>query len=205
MSARIYIEGGGPSKGKNTAAKCRQAFRLFFDKFLPPRRLHIVASGGREEAYRDFTNATANSLYGGGIIFLLVDSESHAATNRSARQYLNERDNWTFPADVSDDQLHMMVQCMESWFVADKLALSEYYGSGFLMNSLPANPNVELIEKRDIAAALRHASRNTSKGTYDKGIHSFAILQVISPDLVFQASFWARRLRDTLLSHVQSL
>jgi hypothetical protein len=199
VSVRIYVEGGGPSKKQNAAIKCRQAFRLFCDKFNMLRKPHIVASGGRKEAYDDFTNALANPQYEGDEIFLLVDSESGIAAGVTARYHLHVHDGWNFADAVSDDRLHLMVQCMEAWFMADKNAIASYYEAGFSRASLPQNPNIEAISKADIFAGLKHATRNTKKEGYDKGTDGFAILGRINAALVCEASPRTRRFRDCLL------
>ena len=87
-----------------------------------------------------------------------------------------------------------MVQVMESWFLADKDALSKYYGQGFLSNSIPGQPNIELIPKQRVFDALEHATRPTQKREYDKTRHGFDLLELIDPALVGAASTHARNL-----------
>ena len=87
-----------------------------------------------------------------------------------------------------------MVQAMESWFLADKQALTDYYDQGFLVGSLPGQPNIELIAKQDVFRALQHASRNTQKGEYHKTRHGFDLLELIDPNRVRAASRHAERL-----------
>lgn len=87
---------------------------------------------------------------------------------------------------------------MEAWFLADKLALSAFYGSGFTKGSLPQNPDIEKIHKPDILNGLANASRHTRKGTYSKGAHSFKILAQIDPIKVQRASEYAERLLKLL-------
>jgi hypothetical protein len=202
VSVRIYVEGGGPSKGKNAAIKCRQAFSLFFDKLLASRkyRPHLVASGARTEAYNDFTNAVASKQYANDKLFLLVDSETAVPSQTTAKDHLRLRDGWTFTNNVSNDQIHMMVQCMEAWFMAHRDVVAEYYDGGFSPNSLPNNPNIEAINKKDILEGLKNATRQTKKKGYDKGTDAFAILGSLDPNLVCEASPRAAQLRASLLS-----
>ncbi len=87
-----------------------------------------------------------------------------------------------------------MVQCMEAWFLADQETLGSFYGHAFLADSLPGQPNVELIAKRDVIQALGHASRPTQKGQYQKTKHGFALLERINPMKVRDASAHAARL-----------
>jgi len=82
---------------------------------------------------------------------------------------------------------------MESWFLADKQVLTEYYGQGFLAGSLPGQPNIELVAKQDVFNALQHASRKTQKGEYHKTRHGFDLLELINPKRVRTASPHAER------------
>lgn len=66
-----------------------------------------------------------------------------------------------------EENVHFMVQCMESWFMADKNSLIDFFGPGFNVNALPRNPDVEKISKREVFNGLKNASRNTkTKGKY---------------------------------------
>jgi len=95
---------------------------------------------------------------------------------------------------VDDEQAHLMVQVMESWFLADQDTLSSYYGQGFLRNSLPRQKDIERIDKQRVLGALSHASRLTQKGTYHKTKHGFELLELIDPALVRAASRHAENL-----------
>ena len=81
---------------------------------------------------------------------------------------------------IPPDQVHLMVQCMEAWFVADRQALMDYYGREFRGNALPGNPNPEQIPKRDLMDGLDRATR----GTYHKTRHGFPILERLNPATV---------------------
>ena len=196
MTVTVYIEGGG--NGRVLRTKCRQGFSDFFRKAgLAGRMPKLVACGGRDMAYDRFRTA----FDGSGEIFvvLLVDSEGPVTQNDGSWAHLRRRDNWQKPTQAMDDNAHLMVQCMEAWFLADKDTLAEYFGNGFNRNALPAQPNVEDIPKTDIERGLKNATRQcTPKGQYNKGRHSFAILAKISPEKVTAASPHAKRLIKTL-------
>jgi hypothetical protein len=83
-----------------------------------------------------------------------------------------------------------MVQTMESWFLADRDSLAAFYDGGFLPNSLPgSSKNIEVIRKEDIEPALKKATRKTnSKGEYHKINHGSALLGLIDPAKVGEAS-----------------
>jgi Domain of unknown function (DUF4276) len=132
------------------------------------------------------------------IIALLVDSED-PLVGGSVVEHLRRRDRWDFPPE-SADKLFLMTQCMESWFLADRRALTNYYGQHFRENSLPGRTNIEEIPKRDVQDALTKAtiSRDCQKGTYHKTRHGFSILALINPKLVELASLQAKRFHDFL-------
>ena len=155
----------------------------------------IVASGSRDEAYDDFNAAHAQR---NETAMLLVDSEQEV-TASSSWAHLRSRDNWRRPPDASSDQCHLMVQVMESWFLADRPALQEFYGQRFRSQALPGNQKIEQIPKQDVLNGLKQASRTTPKGAYDKGAPSFEILGTIDPAKVTAASPYARRFVQTLL------
>ena len=98
------------------------------------------------------------------------------------------------PDGVADDQCHLMVQIMESWFLADRGALEEFYGQGYRGNALPQHPQIEQIAKQDVLNGLDRAARDTSKRGYNKGSHSFEILAKLDPEKVQNASPHAKTL-----------
>ncbi len=182
MSVRIYVEGGFQG---STKSACRQAFRSFFGKVIPVRSFSVIASGDRASAFKDFCLALKQNPE--DYIVLLVDSEE--AVTRSPWEHLGSRegDKWRPPA-AHDDQAQLMVQAMESWFLADRQALTDYYGQGFLAGSLPGQPKIELISKQDVFTALQHSSKKTQKGEYHKTGHGFDLLERIDPNRVRAAS-----------------
>lgn len=197
MSVRIYVEGGG-----NTGAlksECRRGFSEFFAKILPARRQpKVIACGSRNEALDNFR--TALREYPKEHVVLLVDAEAPVAPEATVWVHLKERDGWEPPSGATEDNSHLMVQCMESWFLADVETLASYFGQGFQESALPRNPNIEEIAKPRVFSALEAATRQTkTKGSYSKGGHSFAILAMIDANKVRRASPYAERLAAALL------
>ena len=129
---------------------------------------------------------------------LLVDAEEEVTVSSSSWDHLRSRDNWRRPAGASNAQCHLMVQVMESWFLADRPALQDFYGQHFRPQVLPGNPNIEQISKQDVLNRLSQASRPTRKGAYDKGAHSFEILASLDPAKVTAASPHAERFVQAL-------
>ena len=170
--------------------ECRKGFNEFIEKAgLTGSMPRIVACGGRQDAYDRFKTAHAS---GNSDAVLLVDSEGPVSPSGSW-QHLKSRDGWDRPAGTTDDQCHLMVQVMESWFLADKDALSSFYGQGFRPQTLPANPDIEKVSKPDVLNGLAQATRDTGKGPYKKGSNSFAILEKLDPEKVRNESPYADR------------
>jgi len=197
VSVSVFVEGGGRQAKTQTA--CRKAFRLFFEKVLGDRpKPRIVASGSRDEAYRDFCRALENDP--GSFPVLLVDSEGPVPAGRSATAHLQERERqWT---GLQEGRVFPMVQCMEAWFLADIPAVAGYYGRGFRASALPGNPDIERIPKRDMMDGLHDATRATGKGAYHKTRHGFDILERIDPGGVQRRSGHAAALFALLLARL---
>jgi hypothetical protein len=205
VGLKIFVEGGGDSKILRTA--CREGFSSFLEKAgFGGHMPRIIACGARHNAYDDFCTAVTHNE----LAMLLVDSESPVHPEYQTGEYsewnpwghLRNRkgDNWNTPDNASADDCHLMVQCMEAWFLADRSALELFYGKDFNIKALPAMGNfLEKIDKKQIYQALDAATRNCEKkGSYAKGKHSFKLLAVIDPASVVSASPWAKRFIDLL-------
>ena len=194
VSASLYVEGGGDSKSLKTA--CRRGFRKFIENAGATGGVsNIVACGSRGNAYRSFSKALSASVNA----LLLVDAEG-PVTTQEAWQYLKANDNWDRPATATDGQCHLMVQAMESWFLADADALASFYGQDFNRRALPANRNIEQVSKEDVLAGLSQAARNTKKGGYKKGPDSYEILERLDPARVRETSPFVERFIQALSS-----
>jgi hypothetical protein len=197
----LFVEGGG-DHNPTLASECRRAFRTLLDRAgLQGRMPRVVACGGRRNAYERFCTALHDQA-DGDVAILLVDSEA-PVTATSPWEHVKHRqgDGWDRPAGASDEQLHFMVQCMESWFFADPATLKAYFGEGFSESALPARARaLEDLPKDSVLTALEHASQHSRpKGRYRKGRDSFAILERSDPARVRQdAGFWARRFFEYL-------
>lgn len=184
MIVHVFVEGGGDQD--RTLTECRKAFHLLFEKVLGEKRQpRVSACGGRQEAYKDFCQSLQQDPETFAI--LLVDAESPVA-GKKAWDHLKDRDNWRKPASARDEQAHLMVQCMESWFLADPLKLADYYEQRFRKTALPRNPQIENVSKQDLMDALERATRETLKGKYHKTRHGFAVLALIDPARIRQRS-----------------
>lgn len=198
---RIYVEGGGDSRDQK--ARIREGFSSFLSELSTlarGRRIRwqIIACGSRNDAYQNFQIALRT--HSDAFNVLLVDAES--PVQNTPWQHLFHRDNWHQPG-VTDEHCHLMTQMMEAWFVADIATLRSYYGQGFNQNPIPNNPNVEDISKQTLEAALKTATRNTSKGEYHKMKHGPAILAQLEVARVRAAAVHCDRLFTTLIKKIE--
>lgn len=198
MNVKIYVEGRGDRR--ELQANCRKGFSAFFDKAgLAGRMPRVIPGGSRKKTFDKFRHALNQAAYNEFIV-LLVDSEEPVLKNSGPWLHLKNRDEWDKPAEARDDNAHLMVQCMEAWFLADKVSLAAFFGNGFNSNALPKRSDIENIPKDDITNGLKKATtRCDPKGIYNKGNHSFAILAQLNPDKVIGVSPHANRLVETLL------
>jgi len=195
---RIFIEGGGDDND-SLKTECRRAFTKLLEKAgFQGRMPRPVACGGRRNAYDQFCTAIRA---GEDRALLLVDAESPVEQEDPWRHVAGRPgDGWSQPAGATADHLHLMVQCMEAWFLADRRALGEFFGQGFNANALPPSTCIqEEVDKPDLYDKLKQATRKTkTKGTYGKGKHAFKLLATLDPNLVRRASPWAERFFATL-------
>ena len=185
----MYVEGGGESDSLRT--ECRKAFNKLLAQLptLLGRMPRIVAAGSRQTAYDLFCTAM-KSASADEFPMLLVDSES-AVQSHSKWEHVRLRpgDGWPKPEGAKEDQLFFMVQCMESWFLAERQKLVAYFGQGFYENSVPKTVNIEDIPKQTVLQSLAESSRHCkTKGPYSKSRHSFQILAGLDPKQIGAAS-----------------
>jgi hypothetical protein len=195
----VYVEGGG--NGKEQKAELRRGFDALFaqEKSLASGKrlsLAFICCGGRQEAYEAFRNALVVNRE--RINALLVDSESAMAPAASdtaqdalirvahlrQRQGAGARgqgDGWDLSNDVAV-RVHLMVQCMEAWIVADSDKLEEFYKKEFRRESLPKRTELEEEPKADIYSKLERATEGTQKGKYGKIKHASKLLGMIRPE-----------------------
>jgi Domain of unknown function (DUF4276) len=180
----IYLEGGGESK------EGKAALRLGMSGFLGALRdaargksLHwkVVPCGGRDEAHGAFWNAARTSTE--TINLLLVDSEGPVTL--SPRGHLSQHDGWDIRS-ISDESIHLMIQVMEAWIIADGNALADYYGRDFQRSALPSTKDFESVTKKDILDALKRAKAKTRKGEYHKIRHAADLLGQVDAEIVRQ-------------------
>lgn len=195
----MYMEGGGDSKeGK---ARLRQGMSEFIRKVVSQKKpgWKVVTCGSRNDAHDAFQNANYTSPE--NFNMLLVDSEGPVA--QPPRTHLIQRDRWKLRG-VSEESIHLMIQVMESWIVADPDAVASYYKEHFLGKALPRAVNLEGVEKERIYDALKHATAKTQKGEYHKIGHAAALLEAIDPGTVRRRCPSCDRLFVTLTQRIDA-
>jgi hypothetical protein len=180
---RIYYEG---------AAELREGFRSFFREIETANEGHppkCIAGRGREQAIADFRKAIAK--HSEALNCLLIDSDTADTGHLFETICQPQR-----VPEAFKDRVFWMVECMESWFLADIQAVGQYYQAD-LAEALRGNPRVEEIPKRDVLRRLKAATN----GRYHKTQDAPHLLKRIRPDRVRQAAPHCRRLFDRFLSN----
>ena len=184
VTFKIYIEGGGDSSAEG--GQFRQAWQAFFAKAgLQGRMPAVVRGGGRQQTFDRFCHAVANPR-GREVPLLLIDSEDTVAASATAWQHLRERDGFVRPDSAADDQAFLMVQVMETWFLADRAALGGFFGADFRGSAVPTWTALESVAKANVLGALDSATVGC-KRRYAKGRRSFELLCEVEPAVVAQA------------------
>jgi hypothetical protein len=158
----------------------------------------VVRGKGRGRTLDLFATAVANPRRG-ELPILLVDSEESVEEFHTSWQHLAKRDAWKRPAGATDDQVFLMVQVMETWFLSDRDLLRTYFDTNFNERAVEAWPALEAVPKRTIFEVLDRATAACSK-RYSKGKVSYQLLSRLNPAVVEASCPHAKRLLDHLRS-----
>lgn len=206
---RIYIEGRGieddekDNKGTRNARALREGFDGFFNQIRTAGGLNgdpdlwkNIACGPRGRAFKDYKIGRSSDPDATHI--LLVDSEGPVPAESSPWHYLQQKreDNWGGELCEKDEGcVHLMVQAMEAWLIADKEALKRFYGAGFKEAKIPkikvgekSEDGVESIPKAQLVIALEAATRESERGKYHKTRNAFKALATLDPAKVRKAA-----------------
>ena len=178
----ILLE-GGDVESSESLGRCREGFRRLLEKCgFSGRMPRLKACGSRQRAYDNFVTLYERQP-SPDYIALLIDSEDPVANINEPCQHLNRRDGWQIPECARDDQVLLMVTCMETWIVADRQALNEHFGNRLQTSALPPLNNLENRSRQDVQDRLEHATRYCP-GPYTKGPKSFEVLGKLNPDVL---------------------
>ena len=208
----IYVEGGGDHK--ELRRKCRDGFSGFLEKAgMTDKMPRIVPCGSRDSAYEFYRDAVMK----GEVAILLVDSSEKpvddACQSGPPRDWkpwthlkYGSGDGWHRPVSISEADCHLMVECMECWFFADRKTLEKFFGKKFMGGALPSgNKPPESVGKDEALESLAKATRcSGQKGSYRKGKHSFELLGKIDPTKVLATCPWAARFVDLLREKMEA-
>lgn len=195
VTIRIYIEGGGD--GKDLDIRFREAWTKFFKAAgLAGRMPRPVRGKGRTNTFDLFSTAIQN-IQPNEMPLLLLDSEDAISSIKTVWQHLKDRDGFVKPNSASEKHTYLMVQVMETWFLADIESLQDYFGSKFKTSKIPAWKDLEAQPKLTVFKALENATAECEK-PYAKGKVSFEILGKINPQKVKDQCPNAKRLLDFL-------
>ena len=196
VKVAIYLEGGGPTQ--KTQDLIRRGFTTFLWPVVQAARMcggyvRPVVCGGRRQAYDYFCDALVKSP--DVCNMLLVDSEDPVTALSPWTHLLNRPgDGWIRPASADDTSCHLMVVCMEAWFLADPEGMKKHFGGNFDPGKLPPANQAETRTKAAINDALKNATRNTKAGEYRKIRDGAKLLEKVNPAVVRRHCAWCQRL-----------
>ena len=162
----VYIEGegGGGTTGKRhyLDGEFRKAWKEFLQPLADRARqrgiwkFRCIPGRGGSATGKQFANPLPEDA--GALRILLIDSEG--PVNNVATPWAvvkQKRPDW-----ASDKDCYLMVQCLESWLLADVETLREYYNSRgkacFRENKIKAWQELEKIPRKTLQDSLEAAT-----------------------------------------------
>ncbi len=198
---RIFIEGGSKGQDRFSSQKLRIGFASFLSELVAEARekkirFNINICGSTDQTFRIFQSA--NKKTNNSFLCFLVDSDKPLEDDDTPKSFLQREKTLNFE-NVKDEQCHLMVQIMESWFLADVETLKTFYGQKFKPNTIRKQTNIEKIAKLDVEKSLDKATNETSKGKYHKIKHGAELLGKIETAKVREKSEHCNRLFETMV------
>ncbi len=197
MRVRLYVEGGPVGVDSDALRAFRSAFKNHLVRLDPRlKNMEVIARGSVHTTVKSYAEGF-RQYAGERNLALLVDSDGPVTAASCAEHLRSKLDSAHVPAEARVN-LFLMVQCMESWFVADFVALQACFGNKLRQNALPRNLNVEAISVKDVLAALHESLRQSPTAKYRKVQHGTRILAELNPAQVAGKSRHARELHEFL-------
>jgi Domain of unknown function (DUF4276) len=200
VSFKIYIEGGGD--GKALDGIFREGWRSFFERALGERpKPKVVRGGSRSDTIDKFLTAVKAPSQN-VVPLLLVDSEGPVEGTVGLWRHLASGQESLKKAKSVTDSAFLMVQVMETWFLADRATLARFFGSGFKPEKLEGWPKLEEVPKEAVLQALEAATAECSRRYVKEKKRvaklSFELLSRIDPQKVETACPHAKQLFERL-------
>lgn len=125
MKIKLCIEGGGDSALQDTLL--REAWQTLFQQAgLAGRIPKTFRGGGRNNTFDAYQTAV-HLKKSDELPLLVVDSEDLISLGTAEWSHLTERDHWIRPPNIGDDDVFLMIGCMETWLLADQEALKRFF------------------------------------------------------------------------------
>jgi hypothetical protein len=193
---KVYVEGGGDTvQGQ---ARLRQAFGKFLENYFRrngrfENRPSFDPSGSREQTVAAYKNGLRDRPSERSMV--LIDSEAPKDIATDSWAFLRELANssnpdkfqWTHrPPSAREDDLHFMVQSMETWLVADLAALKKHYGPKYQTARVAnlSNRRIEEMSPSQTVAAIKDGAGDCPNREYRKTVDGPAVLANAEPDRV---------------------
>ena len=192
IEVRVVVEGGGDAKVQD--GPFREGYGAFLRKMAPsevdgrPVALEVVRGKGGGAALGKFRDQRA--LYPDALLILLIDSEGPVPEGTSVWGFVRARHGFERPVWAEEGHAFLMVQCVETWLVADPDALASSYGQGFKRERLPKRTDLEEEPKADVQRKLEAAVSGIGGG-YRHG-DSARLIARTDPDKVSRLAHGAR-------------
>lgn len=198
---RIYIE--GDKKSKNSNISLREGFSTFFNDLREKARekhirFDVILGGNSAETFKDFLRGVKS--HPNSFVTFLIDSDDEVSEGDTPKSFLQSQEkskNWEWK-NVDDEQCQLMVQIMESWFLADIETLKSYYEQKFNSKAIPKTNDVEKVAKTDVEKSLNRATKDTKKGVYHKIRHGAELLSRIDVEIIKQRANHCQRIFQTI-------
>ena len=200
---QIYIEGGAKGQDRASSVELRRGFSVFFNELVEKARekkirFSFIICGSTEITCKIFSQA--NKISPTDFLVLLIDSDIAISEDETPKSFLQKQPKLKKYnlKEIAENQCHLMVQVMESWFLADVAALKIHFGVDFKENKLRKNKKVEEIAKDDVLNSLKEATKDRKKGSYHKIQDGAKLLELINPNKVRESAPHCERLFVTI-------
>ena len=204
---QIYIEGGARGQDRASSVELRKGFSTFFGELVEKAReknirFSLIICGSTEITCKIFSQA--DKISQSEFLALLVDSDVAVSEDETPKSFLQKQPKLKKCdlKNVAENQCHLMVQVMETWFLADVDALKNHFGNDFKESKLRKNKKVEEIAKDDVLNSLKEATKDGKKGGYHKIQDGAKLLELINPNKVREAAPHCRRLFEIISAQI---